>query len=186
MGWKLKKTAWGLDFDVEIEDRPIVVQEIYDLKLEKLWTNKEFADQNSSKTFIAQALSWLPVGHFIIFFFDNRKDYFVQFFNNEGEIILDFPMWYGSQWSNKQKEFVNILRSLKFKRIYSRDIDESYKQNVFFDASKGRKKKQIRANFKENYSKEADLALLIAGKIYGFKKTGDFSYFSDQLMQEEE
>jgi hypothetical protein len=180
MDLKLKGNIFGLNYNFDIEAR-LPRQEIYDLRLRLKWGRESHFNHQTSKIFIWYALKHLPNNSYIIFYFDNSKDHFVQFCKLGGSIVLDLPLWPDNPYYEQEKNLLQFLRDMHFQRIYSKPDSRVFQQDRFDIIRHSKGKKFIRANFGKIYIRAAVGALLIGETIFGIDNPDVSHYESGRL-----
>jgi len=92
MYWKLQGHLPKINIDLDIFlDHPL--QLFYEWQIERKTARGPMRGSQDSLNFVSYALKHLPNCSFIVFSFDSSENYFVQFGNMGGNIVLDVPFW---------------------------------------------------------------------------------------------
>jgi hypothetical protein len=182
MARSLRLNILGLNLELELTAW-LPLQVIYDLCLRLRWAWTRRADTKKSQEFIKYALRNLPNNSFIVFSFDRQSDVFVQLGNMGGNIVMDLPIWTTNAYYGKAEKIVRLLKSQKLTRQYSKN--ESFKPKTKSFAllpDWNVHNKQIKVNFGDDYGKAAEIAVLIAEKVFQIKNPILRKYTSARFM----
>lgn len=172
----IKKKVFGIDFDIEFDFWGSIFrtwQKIYELWLFYIWKYKMTSDSKSTIPFIKLALTHLPIGSFIVFFFDSYRNIAVQFMRNGTDIYLVVPVWESNPYEGKGTELSKLIKKS--------NIEESaiYRQDY------GKGKIDVSICFHRNCAKAANFALLITKDLFYFKDPELFEYETSRLVQKQ-
>ena len=181
MALRLKRSIFGTHIDLNI-DTELPVEAIYSVIMWFKWPFKKHFDDKESKPFITNALYFLPGSCFVIFYFDEERQCFVQFMNVGGYLFLDFPFSSAGLFYDKEEELTKLFESQRFTRVSRKNFSAS-KKNTFITMKDNYDMKVLRASFRDDYLKAAELTLLIAKKIFNIKNPAVNFYESHKLIR---
>jgi hypothetical protein len=169
----IKKTIFGIDINIEFDFWGSIFrawQKIYSWRLFYFWSHKMSFRSDSTFPFIKFALTHLPNGSFVIFFFDNYRNIAVQFIRSGTDIHLVTPVWEGNEYEGKRPELSKLIKKSNIEK------SAIYRQNY------GKGKIDVGINFHENYTKAANFAILITKDLFHFKDPVLFEYETNRLV----
>jgi hypothetical protein len=169
MTWKLKSNVFGIDLDLDIETR-LPLQEIYDLRLKLNWGIHKNKSSDQSKDFMYYALCHLPEGSFINLSFDEEGEYFIQFANIGGNILLDIPILPTNYYYGHERKIIKLLKSMHLERVSNKNKDSLSAVNKFWITRDYQKVKTIQASFGEFHIWAGVTAVVIIEEIFKIKE----------------
>ena len=181
MPWKIKKVIFGTNFVFDIDPR-LPIQGIYNFRLRRKWADREYLDREESRSFIEYSLRYLPNGSFIVFHFGSSEDYWMQFCKLNGNIILDIPLWLGNIFYGRDEEILGLVKSLRFKRKYSKRKSFALARNRYDIIRTRDDNKQIRINIDGLYRKASKLTLSLLERVFQLHNPNIYRYESGRLM----
>jgi hypothetical protein len=125
---------------------------------------------DSTFPFIKFALTHLPNGSFVIFFFDNYRNIAVQFMRSGTDIHLVTPVWEGNEYEGKRVELSKLIKK------------SNIKSSVIYRKNYGKGKIDVGINFHGNYAKAANFSILITKELFNFQDPVLFEYETHRLV----
>jgi hypothetical protein len=168
MALRLKRNIFGIDLDLDIETR-LPRQEIYDFRLKHYWGKHIISNTDLSKDFMYYALCHLPQGSFINFSFDEAGEYFMQFANMYGNIVLDIPLLPTNHYYGHQRKIIKLLKSMHLEKVGIKHKHSLSAMNKFWITKDDKNRKTIRASFGKFHIWAGVTAVLIIEEIYKIK-----------------
>ena len=165
----LIRNVFGINFDIDIQTSP-PLQRLYDLRLKRFWGSNENKSLDQSKDFMYYALCHLPEDSFIVFSFDEAGEYFIQFANMNGSLVLDIPILSTNHYYGQEKKIIKLLQSMHLKRVESKLNDPLSFVNKYWIMRQNKKNaKSIRASFGKFHVWAGVTAVLIIEEIFKIK-----------------
>lgn len=171
--WIFKKKIFGIDVNIEFDFWGSIFrtwQKIYEWRLFYYWSHNMSFKSNSTFPFIKFALTHLPNGSFVIFFFDDYRKIAVQLMKNGEYVYLVTPVWEGNEYEGKRAELSKLIRK------------SNIKKSAITRRNYGKGKIDVGINFHRNYSKAANFAILITKELFNFKDPVLFEYETHRLI----
>jgi hypothetical protein len=181
MVWNIKTNIFGIDLDLDIKTSP-PAQRLYDLRLKLVWERYKSKSSDQSKDFMYYALCHLPEDSFIIFSFDDAGEYFIQFANMNGNIVLDIPFLPTNHYYKQEKKIINLLQSMHLEMVGSKPKDSLSNVNKFWINKKDKNCKTIRASFGKFHIWAGVTAVLIIEEIFKIKEPPLFHFETARLV----
>jgi hypothetical protein len=166
--WVFKKKIFGINVDIEFDFWGSIFrtwQMVYEFRLKRQWNNCK-----KSTGFMKFALRYLPNQSYIIFFFDETVNEFIQFTKNGTKIILDIPIWETNVFFNKRNDLMEILKK------------SGIKKDAITNLRDGRNKTELRVNFGNHNAIASEVATEICREIFGLREPGIISYETHRLV----
>jgi hypothetical protein len=167
--WIFKKRIFGIDINIEFDFYgPIFKtwQAVYEFRLKRQWNNRK-----NSTDFMRFALGYLPNGSYIIFYFDETGNEFIQFSKNGIKIILDIPIWETNLFFNKKNDLIEILKK------------SGIKKGAITNLRDGRNKTELRVDFGNHNAIASKVATEICKEIFGLSEPNLVKYETHALVQ---
>lgn len=117
------------------------------------------------------ALKHLPNGSFVIFYFDETGDKFIQFMKSGIRIVLDIPIWETNMFYDRKKDLMEILKK------------SGIEKSAIHNLRQGKSKSYINVDFGNNNVIASDVATKICSDIFGVKKPNLVCYETHALVQ---
>jgi hypothetical protein len=168
-----RKNILGIDFNIEFDFWESIFrtwQYIYERRLFYVWSHKLSFDTKSYQYFVKYALTHLPNGSFIIFFFDSVKNIAVQFMRSGEDIYLVIPVWENNPYEGMEEELSKL-------EIKSKIIKSSISRKRY-----GKGRIDVSICFHKSYTKAAGFALSIAKDIFHYDNPRLFEYDTTRLV----
>ncbi len=185
MAWKLKGNIWGYNLEPDLDNfklKESALQEIYDLRLTNLWAFKNKPSLKQSADFIYNALRFLPLNSFIIFNFDKADKYFVQFLNEKGNLVLNFPAWKSNELIKLKSNLLKILDSIGFTKSPKKIKTYGFSEYTIINSKSNKDKINVLANFSNDYLRAAAFTMHMANSLFNINE-GLTSYYSHTLQE---
>lgn len=166
--WIFKKKIFGIDVNIEFDFWGSIFktwQTIYEFQVKRLWGGCK-----NSADFMGFALRRLPNQSYIIFFFNETGDEFIQFMKNGTSIILNVPVWETNIFFNKKKDLMEILKKSGIKK----DAIDNLRQ--------GKSKTDLKVDFKNHNVIASKVAVAICKEIFGLREPTLVNYETHRLI----
>ncbi len=166
--WIFNKRILGIDFDIEFDFWGSIFktwQTVYEFRIKRQWNNCK-----KSTDFMKFALRCLPNQSYLIFFFDETGNEFIQFSKNGIKIILDIPIWETNIFFNKKNDLMEILKK------------SGIKKSAINNLRYGRNKTELRVDFGNHNAIASEVATEICKEIFGLREPNLVKYETHALV----
>ncbi len=171
----------GIDLDLDIETA-LPRQEFYDLRLKFNWGRSKNKSSDQSKDFMYYALCHLPEGSFISFSFDEAGEYFMQFANMYGNIVLDIPLLPTNHYYGQRKKIIKLLQSMHLEKVGLKHKCPLSAENKFWITKDDKNRKTIQASFGKFHIWAGVTAVVIIEEIFRIKHPLLFHFETARLV----
>jgi hypothetical protein len=171
--WIFNKRVFGIDINIEFDFWGSIFrtwQKVYSWRLFYFWSHNMSFKSDSTFPFIKFALTHLPNGSFVIFFFDNYRNVGVQFMRSGVDIYLVIPVWEGNEYEGKRPELIKLIKksNIEGPAIGRRNL--------------GKGKIDVSINFHDHYAKAANFAVLVTKELFNLQDPMLFEYETHRLV----
>jgi hypothetical protein len=166
--WIFKKKIFGIHLNIEFDFWGSIFgtwQTIYEFRLKRQWDMRR-----NSSGFMGFALRHLPNQSYIIFFFNESGDEFIQFMKNGTRIVLNVPIWETNVFFNKKKDLMEILKKSGIKKGATSNLKQ------------GKSKTDLKVDFGNHNVIASKVAMAICEEIFGLKVTDLVNYETHRLV----